>query len=123
MLFFASVLILWASTSLMGGQDLLVLAPVTQWAAWTFTLYLCGAAALQEGFRTLLSRLLGIFGYNLTAIYYLTQHTTYMDFIPADTANPDLWPAIFFTINLAAPMVLITLGCLGPAVQRSGKSA
>ena len=117
MWFFVAVLILWATTATMARWDPWVLAPIVQWFWWTLNLYVCAAAALSDRFTTLESKLLGLFGYCLVAVYFTTMGETYLEFLPSSTDNPDLWPSIFLSVNLIGPMVLITVGCLGPAVQ------
>ena len=121
MWFFIAVLILWGSTAMLGRWDSWVLAPIVEWAWWTLHLYVCAAAAFYDNFHSLLSRVLGLFGYTMVSLYYLTMQEIYLTFIPTDTANPDLWPTIFLSVNLLAPLAMITVGCLSPAVQKRGE--
>ena len=118
MWFFGSVLILWATTVTMERWDPWVLPLHARWVWWTFCLYACGLAALHEQFQTLPTKIMGIFGYCLVVFYYTTMSTTYIYFLPHDADHPDLWATVYLTVNLLGPLVLITVGCLGPAVQR-----
>ena len=118
MFFFVAVLILWGSTATMASWSSWVLPPVVDWAWWTFHLYVCGIAALSESFTTLQARLMGLFGYTLLVVYYTTQHETFMEFLPESADHPALWASVFLTVNLLGPVLLVTVGCLGAAVQQ-----
>lgn len=117
MWFFVAVLILYGATYTMAEWDAYLLHPVVEWAWWTFHLYVCGIAASSSRYVSLGDKVMGVFGYCLVVIYYRTMPDTYMDFLPTDTANPDLWPTVFLTINLLGPLLVITAGLLAPAVQ------
>ena len=121
MWFFAAVLVLWGTTATIGRWDTAILPPVVAWGWWTATLYACGAAALADSFRTLMSKLSGLFGYTLLVIYYTTQAGAYLALLPTDAARPDLWPTIWLAVNLLGPLTLATLGCLASGVQRRGE--
>lgn len=119
---FAAVLVLWGSTFELARWEHWVLSPVTLWTWWTSLLYVCGIAATCP-VRSLADRVMGLFGYCLVAVYYLIMSTTYMEFLPADPANPDLWPTLFLTVNLLGPLLVITVGLVAggsPIVQRRG---
>ena len=117
MWFFVAVLVLWGTTLQLASWDDWVLSPVTQWSWWTFNLYVCGVAATTTRFLTLADRLMGVFGFALVVVYYRTMHETYLKFVPADTANPDMWPMIFLVMNLIGPLLLIVVGLVHTAVQ------
>lgn len=118
MWFFIAVLVLWVSTALIGRQDSYVLPPVVQWCWWTTVLFVCGVAATRSAFLNLSDRMGGLFGFALFLLYYMTQSGTYVAFLPADSANPDLWPTVFVAVNLVGPVVLVSAGCIATTVQR-----
>ena len=117
MWFFIATLILWGSTFQLADWERWVLSPVTQWAWWTFTLYVVGVAATTGRFLSLAERLMGLFGYCLVVIYYRSMADTYLKFLPTDADNPNLWPTIFLAVNLLGPLLLVTAGLLSTAVQ------
>ena len=114
MWFFITVLLLWATTAIQGRLDAVVLPPLALWGWWTVTLYLCGVAALNEPFETIQARLMGLFGYAMLALYYVTMAGLYMEFVPTSSEHPDMWP----TVNLVGPLLLATLGCMRASLQR-----
>ena len=121
MWFFVAVLILWSTTFELARWDDFVLPTVTEWAWWTVILYVCGIAAISGRFISLAEKVTGLFGFCLVAIYYRTMSDTYMTFLPTDAEHPDLWPSVFLVINLAGPLILMTVGLLNTAVQRRGE--
>ena len=123
MWFLAAVLVLWGTTATMGRWDYEVLAPVVQWTWWTFHLYACAAAAMREAFTSLLTKISGVVGYSMLVIYFTTMSETYLVFLPTDAANPELWPLVFLAVNLVAPMLIVTAGCLRSAVQTRGEES
>ena len=118
MWFFSAVLVLWAATVIVGRQDEAVLPPVVQWGIWTMALYAPGVAAIEESWQTLHAKVLGVFGYVLLTAYYTTQMSAYLALLPTDADQPDLWPAVFLSVNLVGPLAVATYGCVSPAVQR-----
>ena len=118
MWFFAAVLVLWGSTFELARWDAWVLSPVTQWAWWTFNLYVCGIAAATGSFTSLAERLMALLGYSMVVIYYLTLSDTYLEFLPTDAGQPDLWPSVFLTVNLLGPLLVTTVGLAAQGVQR-----
>ncbi len=118
MWFFVAVLILWGTTFELARWEHWVLSPVTQWAWWTFSLYVVGIAAIAGRFLSLAEKVMGIFGFCLVVVYYRTMADTYLGFLPTDAANPDLWPTVFLAVNLVGPLLLVTVGLLAQSVQR-----
>ena len=117
MWFFAAVLVLWGTTLQLAGWDDWVISPVTEWAWWTCSLYVCGVAATTTRFLSLADRLMGVFGFALVVIYYRTMPDTYLEFVPTSETNPDMWPTIFLVVNLVGPLLLITVGLIQTAVR------
>ena len=118
MWFFVAVLVLWGTTFQLAAWEHWVLPPVTQWAWWTFMLYVCGIAASTGRYLSLAERLMALFGYCLVVVYYRTMTETYLQFLPTDSNNPDLWPTVFMAVNLLGPLLLVTVGLLAQGVQR-----
>ena len=117
MWFFLAVLFLWGTTAVLGRQDEWVLPPLVEWGWWTVCLYTCGTAAVSERFTQLHTRVMGLFGFSLLAVYYTTMAGQYMEFLPTDADNPDLWPTVFLTVNLLGPLTVVSLGCMRATVQ------
>ena len=120
MWFFLAVLVLWGTSAVLGRLEPYVLPPLVQWGWWTVCLYLCGTAACTEAYGTLPSRMLGLFGFTLVVVYYTTMADTYMKFLPVDASNQNLWPTVFLAMNLLGPLLLVSVGCMGAAIQRRG---
>ena len=119
MWFFLAVLLLWGTTASLGRQDdQWALPPHVIWGWWTICLYLCGAAALREGYATLQNRVMGLFGFTLFIVYYSTMADVYLEFLPVRADNPDLWPTVFLSVNLIGPLLLVSAGCMRASIQR-----
>ena len=118
MLFFLAVLILWGLTAMLGRQDPLVLPPLVRWGWWTFSLYVCGTAAISEGYVTLQNKVMGLFGFTLFVVYYTSMSGMYLDLLPSNTDSPNLWPTVFVSINLIGPLLLVSAGCMRATTQR-----
>ena len=121
MMYFLAILVLWAVTALLERQGAGLIPDVVQWGIWTVALYLPGVTAIEEDWKAVHARALGIVGYLLIVVYYTTQMDVYLAFLPVDAARPALWPTIFLVTNLVIPLVLVTVGCASPAVQRRGR--
>ena len=121
MWFFVAVLILWSSTAIAGHWDSWVLPPLVDWTWWTFHLYVVGIAATTTRFLSLSDRIMGLFGFVMVVFYYRLMSEEYLKFVPTDADNPDLWPTIFLAVNLLGPLLLVTVGLLGTAVQGRGR--
>lgn len=118
MWFSVAVIVLWGTTVIAGGWNPSVLPLVVKWGIWTIVLYVVAAAAIAEPFRDVLSRVAGMLGYTLFAIYFVTMSGTYLTFLPYDEANPDLWPSVFLSVNFLGPFILTTFGCAATGFQR-----
>ena len=118
MWFFVAVLVLWGATATMASWPYYTLPDIVDWGWWTFHLYACSIAAMTEDFTTLASRVMGLLGYTLIVVYYVTMSATYLQFIPSNDEYASLWPSVFLSVNLAGPILLITVGCAASAVQR-----
>ena len=118
MWFFIAVIVLYGTTAYLGRQDSAVLPSLVQWGWWAVALYACGLTANLTTFLTLTDRMAGLFGYTLFLVYYMTQSATYTKFVPTDSANPELWPTVFVAVNLIGPVILVSVGCIGVAVQK-----
>ena len=115
---FFAVLLLWGATAAIerwgGGSP-----PIIVWVWWTSALHLCGAAAWADLYLSLAQRVSGLLSYTMLAVYYTTQQATYLGFLPADPANPDLWPTIYLVVNLIAPIAMATVGIARMAIQEA----
>ena len=116
MMFFAAVLALWAADAFLGRAGGIDLPPLFVYGIWTIAMYLPGVAAVEESWEAFHSRLGGIFGYTLFALYYIREFEGFAGFLPY--GEDPTWRVIFLMVNVLAPLAVVTTGCLSPAVQR-----
>ena len=115
-----AVLLLWSITQ---GLDQRgdALPSLVLWAVWSAALLGCAAAAWSEVYLSLSARVTGLISYVLIILYYITQQSVYLAFVPADPAYPDMWATLYTVINLLAPAGLVTMGVCRTAIQREGE--
>ena len=118
MWFFLSVLMLWGMTAVLGRQEDWFLPPFLIWGLWTACQYSCALLSFQGGYKAFYTAIATGFGFTLVLIYYSTQAAIYMEFLPKDAANPNLWPDLFLYLNLVIPLFMMLIGCLSHAVQK-----
>ena len=114
---FVAVLLLWSITQ---GLDQRgdALPSLVLWAIWSAALLGCAAAAWADVYLSLSARVTGLISYVMIILYYITQQSVYLAFMPADPAYPDMWATLYLVINLVAPIGLVTIGIARVAIQR-----
>ena len=118
MWFLAAVVGLWMLTELLASHQVAGALPdVVVWGWWTGLLFVTCGVAISIPLAGLLGRVTGLMAFLLLVLYYATQFATYTSFVPADATQPHLWPTIFLTMNLVAPLLLAAVGCMKNAVQ------